>query len=179
MLIVAWWAPRGWYVCLRCCLGSTDLQMGGVVYAGAGKFVWSQVNTGCLYMCWGKCVILHVWINRKIRLVWSGDDVSPSQMLFVSILVQQGAHINFLFSINISLTTEIILPILDPHSRQGCTLVLGGLYCQSSSLDWFLQRKQISTPITPVRHVPGDSTPFSVINTLVCVLESRVFIENW
>jgi len=112
-------------------------------------------------------------MDRKIRLVCSGDDVFPSPMLFVSILVKQGACIDFLFSINISLTTEIILPILDPHSCQGCTLILGVLYCQSSSLEWFVQRKQISTPITPVRRLPGDSTSFSVINTLVFVFENQ------
>jgi len=52
-------------------------------------------------------------------------------MLFVSILVKQGARIDFLFSINISTTTEIILPILGPHLRHGCTLMLGVFYCQT------------------------------------------------
>ena len=81
-------------------------------------------------MCCGTCVMMHVWMDKKIRQVCSGNVVFPS-MLFVSIIVEQGSRINFLFSINMSYTTESILPILGHHWHHGCKLMLGVFCCQT------------------------------------------------
>jgi len=49
------------------------------------------VNGGGLCMCLCNCLVPHVCVDRKIGLVWSGVSEFPSPMLFLSILITQGA----------------------------------------------------------------------------------------